>query len=230
MKIAKVLTGMTLVAAVVAPAVAQEPTRGFLIERAGVAAQGDASVDLFTGGGYSGGAVRLGLGKSELILNSAKAGVGSTNSEAVFKLALAPLSGLSELKHGLAVYGGLAVIDEDTTFGDTYNNLMVGAAFSADMNGLLVTVAPEFIFDDAADDNYLDVGLSAHLKMAKGQYGTFQPGIEVVATSADNKDTLVGAGVRWEYNDRLTLDIVPFQFGNVDTIAVPGQMRVNARF
>lgn len=228
MNIAKILTGMTLAAAVAVPVTAQEPTRGFLIERAGVAAQGDASVDLVTGGGYSGGAVRLGLGKSELILNSAKAGVGSTSSEAVFKLGLAPLSGLSELKHGLAVYGGLAVLDVDG--GASYNNLMVGAAFSADMNGLLVTVAPEFIFDDAADDNYLDVGLSAHLKMAKGQYGTFQPGIEVVATTADNKDTLVGAGVRWEYNDRLTLDIVPFRFGNVDTIAVPGQMRVNARF
>src|SRR5690606_8885871 len=72
MNITKILTGMTLAAAVAAPAVAQQPTRGFMVERAGVAAQGDASVDLFTGGGYSGGAVRLGLGNSELILNSNK--------------------------------------------------------------------------------------------------------------------------------------------------------------
>ncbi|QQD22424.1 hypothetical protein GJQ54_11905 [Oceanospirillaceae bacterium ASx5O] len=230
MNIAKILTGMTLAAAVAVPVTAQEPTRGFMVERAGVAAQGDASVDLFTGGGYSGGAVRLGLGNSELILNSEKAGNGSSNSEAVFKLGLPALQGLSELKHSLAVYGGIAVIDEDITAGQSYSNFMIGAAFTADMNGLLLSIAPEFIIDDAADDNYLDVGLSAHLKMAKGQYGTFQPGVEVIATTADNKDTLFGAGVRWEYNDRLTLDVVPFLFGGTDTISLPGQMRVNARF
>src|SRR5690606_30856846 len=174
-------------------------------------------------GGYSsGGAVRLGLGNSELILNSAKAGNGSTNSEAVFKLGLPALQGLSELKHSLAVYGGVSVLDVDV--GASYTNLMVGAAFTADMNSLLLSIAPEFIIDDAAGDNYLDVGLSAHLKMAKGQYGTFQPGVEVIATTADKKDTLFGAGVRWEYNDRLTLDVVPFLFGGTDTISLPGQM------
>jgi len=232
MNIAKILTGMTLAAAVAVPVTAQEPTRGFMVERAGVAAQGDASVDLFTGGGYSGGAVRLGLGNSELILNSNKVDTVGVNSEAIFKLGLPPLQGLSELKHGLAVYGGVSVLDVDG--GASYTNLMVGAAFTADMNGLLLTAAPEFIIDDLADDNYLDVGLSAHLKMAKTQYGTFQPGIEVVATTADNKDTLVAVGVRWEYNDRLTLDIVPLQIGNAwgqeDTISLPGQMRLNARF
>jgi len=234
MNVAKILTGMTLAAAVAAPAVAQQPTRGFMVERAGVAAQGEASVDLSTNGSYKGGAVRLGLGNSELILNSEKAGNGSSNSEAVFKLGLSSLQGLSELKHSLAVYGGIAVIDEDITAGQSYSNFMIGAAFTADMNGLLLSIAPEFIIDDVADDNYLDVGLSAHLKMAKTQYGTFQPGIEVVATTADNKDTLVAVGVRWEYNDRLTLDIVPLQFGNAwgqeDTISLPGQMRLNARF
>src|SRR5690606_34349697 len=184
-------------AAVAAPAVAQQPTRGFLIERAGVAAQGEASVDLSTGGDYSSGGVRLGLGKSELILNSEKAGNGSSNSEAVFKLGLSSLQGLSELKHSLAVYGGIAVIDEDITAGQSYSNFMIGAAFTADMNGLLLSISPEFIIDDVANDNYLDVALSAHLKMAKGQYGTFQPGVEVSATTADNKDTLFGAGVRW---------------------------------
>ena len=234
MKIAKILTGMTLATAVAVPVMAQEPTRGFLIERAGVAAQGEASVDLYTNGDYQGGAVRLGLGNSELILNSEKAGNGSTNSEAVFKLGLPALQGLSELKHSLAIYGGVAVFDEDAPFGQSYNNFMIGAAFTADMNSLLLSIAPEFIIDDAADDNYLDVGLSAHLKMAQTQYGTFQPGIEVIATTADNKDALVVAGVRWEYNDRLTLDFVPLQFGNAwgqeDTISLPGQMRVNARF
>ena len=234
MNITKILTGMTLAAAVAAPAVAQQPTRGFMVERAGVAAQGEASVDLSTGGGYSSGGVRLGLGNSELILNSNKVDTVGFNSEAVFKLGLPALQGLSEMKHGLALYAGVAVFDEDSVGGASYNNFMIGAAFTADMNSLLLSIAPEFIIDDAKNDNYLDVGLSAHLKMAKTQYGTFQPGIEVVATTADGKDTLVAAGVRWEYNDRLTLDIVPFQFGNAwgqeDTISLPGQMRVNARF
>lgn len=228
MNITKILTGMTLAAAVAAPAMAQQPTRGFMVERAGVAAQGDASVDLFTGGGYSGGAVRLGLGNSELILNSNKVDTVGVNSEAVFKLGLAPLSGLSEMKHGLAVYGGLSVLDVDG--GASYNNFMIGAAFTADMNSLLLSIAPEFIIDDFNDDSYLEVGLSAHLKMAKTQYGTFQPGVEVIASTADGADTIVGAGVRWEYNDRLTLDVVPFLFGGTDEISLPGQMRVNARF
>ncbi|UZK04443.1 hypothetical protein [Venatoribacter cucullus] len=234
MNIAKILTGMTLAAAVAVPVTAQEPTRGFMVERGSVAAQGAASVDLYTGGGYSGGAVRLGLGNGELVLNSGKvvSGLGINTSEAVFKLGLSNLNGMSEMKHSLAVYGGVSVLDVDG--GASYTNLMVGAAFTADMNSLLLSIAPEFIIDDANDDNYLDVGLSAHLKMAKTQYGTFQPGIEVVATTADNKDTLVAVGVRWEYNDRLTLDIVPLQIGNAwgqeDTISLPGQMRLNARF
>lgn len=230
MTFAKMMAGMTLAAAVVVPAVAQEPTRGFLIERAGVAAQGDASVDLATSGEYSSGGVRLGLGKSELILNSGKAGEGSTNSEMLFKLGLSPMKGLSEVKHALAVYGGVAVYDEDTVDGESYNNIILGAAFTAEASGLLLNIAPEFIFDDATDDNYLDIGLSAHMKMAKGKYGTFQPGIEAVATTADAKDTVVGVGMRWEYNDRLTLDIVPLQFGDIDTIGLPGLMRINARF
>ena len=230
MNIAKILTGMTLAAAVAVPVTAQEPTRGFMVERGSVAAQGAASVDLYTGGGYSGGAVRLGLGKGELVLNSGKvvSGLGINTSEAVFKLGLSNLNGMSEMKHSLAVYGGVSVLDVDG--GASYTNLMVGAAFTADMNGLLLTAAPEFIIDDLADDNYLNVGLAAHMKLAKTQYGTFQPGIEVVATTADGADTLFGAGVRWEYNDRLTLDIVPLQFGGVDVISLPGQMRVNARF
>ena len=228
MNITKILTGMTLAAAVAAPAMAQQPTRGFMVERAGVAAQGEASVDLSTGGDYSSGGVRLGLGNSELILNSNKVDTVGVNSEAVFKLGLAPLSGLSEMKHGLAVYGGLSVLDVDG--GVSYNNFMIGAAFTADMNSLLLSIAPEFIIDDFNDDNYLEVGLSAHLKMAKTQYGTFQPGVEVIASTADGADTIVGAGVRWEYNDRLTLDIVPLQFGGADVISLPGQMRLNARF
>lgn len=174
--------------------------------------------------------MRLGLGKSELILNSEKAGNGSSNSEAVFKLGLSSLQGLSEMKHGLAVYAGVAVFDEDSVDGESYNNFMIGAAFTADMNSLLLSIAPEFIIDDFNDDNYLEVGLSAHLKMAKTQYGTFQPGVEVIASTADGADTIVGAGVRWEYNDRLTLDVVPFLFGGTDEISLPGQMRVNARF
>src|SRR5690606_2294132 len=129
--------------------------------------------DLFTGGGYSGGAVRLGLGNSELILNSNKVDTVGVNSEAIFKLGLSNLNGMSEMKHSLAVYGGVSVLDVDG--GASYTNLMVGAAFTADMNGLLLTAAPEFIIDDLADDNYLNVGLAAHMKLAKTQYGTFQP-------------------------------------------------------
>src|SRR5690606_15809962 len=157
MNIAKILTGMTLAAAVAVPVTAQEPTRGFMVERGSVAAQGAASVDLYTGGGYSGGAVRLGLGKGELVLNSGKvvSGLGINTSEAVFKLGLSNLNGMSEMKHSLAVYGGVSVLDVDG--GASYTNLMVGAAFTADMNGLLLTAAPEFIIDDLADDNYLNV-------------------------------------------------------------------------
>ena len=63
------------------------------------------------------------------------------------------------MKHGLAVYAGVAVFDEDSVGGESYNNFMIGAAFTADMNSLLLSIAPEFIIDDANDDNYLDVGL-----------------------------------------------------------------------
>src|SRR5690606_41591784 len=62
-----------------------------------------SSVDLFTGGGYSGGAVRLGLGNSELILNSNKVDTVGVNSEAIFKLGLSNLNGMSEMKHSLKI-------------------------------------------------------------------------------------------------------------------------------
>lgn len=217
--------GCVLAAASVA-AVAAEPSRGFMVERGNVAENGVASIDLASSGAYSSGAVRLGLPTGELILNSQKAG-DLTTTEGVFKYALPSFEGLSELQHNSAIYGGLSIVDLG---GVSYNNLMLGAAFSANVESLTFSVSPELVVDDLADDTYLNLGLGAYVNLPETSYGRFQPGAELGVSTADDASTTLSLGARWMYNERLTLDVVMFSFGDDTNVALPGLLRINARF
>lgn len=223
--ITNVIAGCVLAAASVT-AVASEPSRGFMIERGNVAENGVASVDLVTSAAFSAGAVRLGLPTGELILNSQKTGE-ITTTDGVFKYALPSFDGLSELQHNSAIYGGLSIVDLG---GESYNNFMLGAAFSAHVESLIFSVAPELVIDDLADDTYFNLGLGAYVNLPETSYGRFQPGAELGVSTADNTSTTLSLGARWMYNERLTLDVVMFSFGGGTNVALPGLLRINARF
>lgn len=220
------LVAASVLTAASVTAVASEPSRGFMVERGSVAENGVASVDLASRGAYSSGAVRLGLPTGELILNSQKAG-DLTTTEGVFKYALPSFEGLSELQHNSAIYGGLSIVDLG---GVSYNNLMLGAAFSANVESLTFSVSPELVVDDQADDTYLNLGLGAYVNLPETSYGRFQPGAELGVSTADDASTTLSLGARWMYNERLTLDVVMFSFGDDTNVALPGLLRINARF
>ena len=52
----------------------------------------------------------------------------------------------------------------------------------------------------------------------------------MLVTTQDGADSLFGAGVRWEFNDRVTIDALPVVIGGNDELALPGQLRLNAKF
>ncbi|MBE0483965.1 MAG: hypothetical protein IBX52_10755 [Bacterioplanes sp.] len=220
------LVAASVLTAASVTAVASEPSRGFMVERGNVAENGVASIDLASSGAYSSGAVRLGLPTGELILNSQKAG-DLTTTEGVFKYALPSFEGLSELQHNSAIYGGLSIVDLG---GVSYNNLMLGAAFSANVESLTFSVSPELVVDDLADDTYLNLGLGAYVNLPETSYGRFQPGAELGVSTADDASTTLSLGARWMYNERLTLDVVMFRFGDDTNVTLPGLLRINARF
>lgn len=229
MKLKNIMAGAALAVATVNMSMAAEPTRGFMVERGAVAAKGSASVDLATGGGYSAGAVRLGLGSSEVIINR-DSFEDRDVTEGIFKYGLPSIGALSEIKHELAVYGGVSFYNTDNDASEDFLNLRVGAALTADVNGLILTVAPELVRDDLLDDTYLNVGAGAYFNLGQTEYGSFQPGVEVIASSADDADTIVNVGIRWAFNDRITTDFVMLQMNDDTNIAFPGFVRLNASF
>ena len=214
-------------------------TRGFMLEHGNVAASGVGSVDVLVDSYQTQAGVRLGLGDFEVVLNGAKVGEAS-RTDALVKYALPQQTGLAEIKHRLALYGGVAALHEsDSTGGEKYLNALVGGAMTADLNGLLVNTSAELVFDDNAQPDhgskghkvYANLGVGAYVPFTTHAYGTFKPGAEVQFTTARQYDTaMLMMGVRWEYNSRLTVDLIPVQLGNADALSFPGQMRVNVRF
>lgn len=215
MKLKSLMISIAL-SAVTTGAIAAEPTRGFSFEHGKTAESGTASID-FTNNVAG---ARMGVAGHELIVNSSSVGSG-TNSDAVFKFAIGDIS-------GLAVYAGLAYYDNDSS---DYLNFKVGMAYSAAVgDGIELAVAPEFVVDDVLSDEYFNVGLGAYFAVADTSAGKFKLGAEVLVTSLDDVDPVVQLGVRWGFNDRINVDLVPLQFGDTDTFGVPGQVRINALF
>lgn len=225
----------------VSSAMADGLTRGFYIEQGAVADKGVASVDLGIHGGYYSGAARLGFGKAELLLGNEKTD-NTITTDAIVKFGMPAIKGLSEMKHSWAIYGGLsaATFDSGAAKDARHMNLIAGVAFTGQIDALEFTAAPELIVNTNNQDDsgayanesevYVNVGLGGYFNLGKTQYGSFKPGAEVLVTTQDGADSVFGAGVRWEFNDRVTIDALPVQIGNGDELSLPGQLRLNAKF
>src|SRR5690606_5660329 len=113
-------------------------------------------VDLSTGGSLDvGGGVRLGLPVGELLLNSAISGDNDNQlqaNEATFKLGLPRIdTGNRDVSLNAAAYAGIAHLDVDESA--DYTNVVIGAAATALVQGVMLTVSPEIVFaDDERDD------------------------------------------------------------------------------
>lgn len=249
----KYLAGTALAVAVSSAAVA-EPTRGFSIEHGTVAQKGTVSVDLNNNLNGTSAGVRAGFGKFEFVLNSGHVGGnqspsfdaddfggfldpddiddlgdfgGMQGTDAIVKVALPSLEGLSELKHSWAVFGGWSMYDDEAS---KYTNLSAGVAFTAEVDALSFTVTPSLVIDDIIDKTYLNIGAGVYFDLGDTAYGSFKPGAEIVVSSLSGADTLLNLGVRWGLNERVNLDLIPLQFGGQDILSLPGQFRLNASF
>lgn len=234
----KYFAGTALAVAISSAAVA-EPTRGFSIEQGAVAEKGAVSVDIRNGLNETKAGIRAGFGKAEFIVNSGQVGSG-TGTDAIVKFGLPNLDGLSELKHGWAVFGGVSMYDDEKTVddgfgnkqksGSKYFNFSAGIAFTAEVDALSFTLTPSLIIDDLADKTYLNIGMGAYFDLGETSYGSFKPGAEVIVSTLTGADTILNLGVRWGLNERVNLDLVPVQIGDRDTLSLPGQIRLNASF
>lgn len=256
-RISRVTTLALATAAVSTGALAQdqtynEPTRGFMLERGTTAPNKRASVDLRTGGDqdFSAGA-RLGLPGSELVLNHSRINPRTSQNEALFKVGLRPLEAGDDVVIDWAAYGAVAHYDSDDARQQGYTeesttNLGAGAAFTADVDQLILNVNPELVFDDGArneaSDAYLNLGMGAHYALPETDFGRFEPGVEVSVTTREDRfgnsvDPSLMLGTRWLYNENVTLDVSMIQATPEDGMAdastevsIPGYVRLNVAF
>lgn len=235
----KYFAGTALAVAISSAAVA-EPTRGFSIEHGTIAEKGAVSVELADGvNGFDAGA-RVGFGNAEFVINSGQVGVGD-QTDAIIKIGLPALEGLSELNHSWSVFGGWSVYKNEVSSNnkEKYNSFSAGVAFSAEVEKLSFTVTPVLIVDGAVGGvgsasqetkTYMNIGMGAYFDLGETAYGSFKPGVEVVTSTLSGEDTVLNIGVRWGVNERVNVDLVPLRFDEEDTLSLPGQFRLNAAF
>lgn len=215
-----------------------EPTRGFYIEHGTVADNREASVELHSGTDNidAGGGVRLGLPNAELILNS---GLNSYDENQVLvKYAMQDLKLDDSGTHPFmwSLIGAVSHTDLENDQGVTIvdqTNIKLGAAFTVNADAGTFTVAPRFVYADGdeklqgRDDNFVELDLGAYVGIIDTQAGLFSAGVEALLTTADNTDDTFTFGVRWAYDDKLNVDIVPVVFSDSELLGVPGLVRVN---
>lgn len=246
-KLTQVALGSAL-SLVVASSFAAQPTRGFLIEQGATAADKSASIDLGVDGDYTMGALRLGVDFGEVILTAEKTdNLGYT--EGLVKIALPALEGLSELKHSWAAYGGASVANVKYDSGAnsaSHVNLIAGLAFTAQIEALELNINPELVVNtnnnkaskptrhNDKSDTYINLNFGAYYNITDTKYGSFKPGAEVLISSQSGAKTGLALGARWEFNERVNLDVLPFYVNepgsNDDVFSLPGQLRLNASF
>ncbi|KZX76787.1 hypothetical protein A3715_12170 [Oleiphilus sp. HI0009] len=211
-----------------------EPTRGFYIEHGTVADNREASIELHSGSDNidAGGGVRLGLPGAELILNS---GLNSYDeNQVMLKYAMPDLTLDESGAHPFrwSVIGAFSHTDLENEQGQTVldqSNLKLGAAFTVDADAGTFTIAPRFVYADGdqKDDNFLELDVGAYVGIIDTQAGLFSAGVEALMTTADNTDNTYTLGVRWAYDQKLNVDIVPVVYSNDELFGVPGLVRVN---
>ena len=214
-----------------------EPTRGFFIEHAMVNGTGQASVELYSGSDAleSGGGIRLGLPKAELIINSGSGGYDE--DEVLVKWGMPPLNTSEQNSKGIqwSLIAGIGHLNVDTenNAGDyEQTNVKLGFAATVEADAGIFTLAPELVIadGDAVDDNFVNVGLGGYVGLIDTQAGLFSVGAEALFTTMDDTDDTFSLGGRWAYNKHLTIDVIPFVFSDSDLWGVPGLVRLNATF
>lgn len=222
----------------------QEPTRGFFLEHGTVSGLGKASVELYTGsdelfpgGSQNGGAIRLGLNKAELILNSGTNGYDK--NEALLKWSLPRQSddGKESTPFIWSLLAGIGHMDIETDAGDlTQTSLTLGVAATLKADAGTFTVTPKLVYADSEvgnaeyDDTFFELDLGAYVGLIETGVGLFSAGAEALITTADDKDNTFALGARWLYNEQINLDIVPIVFSDADLVGVPGLVRLNVAF
>lgn len=214
----------------------QEPSRGFFLEHGTVAGAGKASVELHTGsdGLSSGGGVRLGLSGGEVILNSGIRGYDENEVLVKWGLPQQNSEGTSRTPINWSLLAGLSHFDIDADDGGDLKqtSLRLGISATVKADAGLFTVSPKLIYTDGdiVDDTFFEVDLGAYVGIIETQAGLFSVGAEALITTADDTDNTFAVGGRWQYNEHFNLDIIPFVFGDVDVVAIPGFVRLNAAF
>lgn len=219
----------------------QEPTRGFFLEHGTVSGLGKASVELYTGsdelfpgGSQNGGAIRLGLNKAELILNSGTNGYDK--NEALLKWSLPRQSddGKETTPFIWSLLAGIGHldIDNDQAADVEVTSLTLGVAATLKADAGTFTVAPKLVYADLGedDDTFFELDLGAYVGLIETGVGLFSAGAEALITTADDKDNTFALGARWLYNEQINLDIVPIVFSDADLVGVPGLVRLNVAF
>jgi hypothetical protein len=222
----------------------KEPTRGFFIEHGLVAGSGRASVELHTGSDdlNSGGGIRLGLPNSELILNSGFDQYDTNELLLKWALPRQNSDGTKQTPLHWAVLAGIShtdfEFDNNADFETT--SLKAGLAISVKADAGLFTVTPKLIYASSEanngggtqkdSDTFFEVDLGAYVGLIDTEAGLFSAGIEAQITTQDNRDNTVALGMRWSYNEKLNLDIVPVVFSDSDLLGIPGLVRLNMNF
>jgi hypothetical protein len=214
----------------------QEPTRGFFIEHGVVAPSGEASVELHTGDNLnSGGGIRLGLPNAELIINSGFD--DNAANEALLKWALPRQNkdGTKQTPLNWAVLAGLSQLDieDENNNSEHSTSLLLGLAMTVKADAGLFTATPKLVHTNSHntdDDTFAELDLGAYVGLIETEAGLFSAGVEANFTSEDNRDNTFALGMRWAYNERLTLDFVPVILSDSDLSGVPGLVRLNVNF
>jgi hypothetical protein len=220
------------------------PSRGFFLELGHVNSGEYVSIELHSGSNSldDGGGIRLGLENSELIINNGLTARPTNSSDALLKWKLPPIkSGNQQTTDQFqwALLGGISVIETDNSANDQTNlKLGITASLSADV--ATFTLSPSVVYSEisANDDIYIELGMGAYAGLIDTDSGLFSIGAELNVSSQDDRaetafeEDKASAllGVRWSYNERINIDIIPITVGSNDLLAIPGIVRLNAVF
>ncbi len=214
----------------------QEPTRGFFIEHGTVAGTGKASVELHTGSDEisSGGGIRLGVGNGEVIFNSGFNNYDTNEILVKWGLPRQNKDGSKQTPLTWAVLGGIAhtdiEFDDNTDYQTT--SLKLGLAMTVKADAGVFTATPKLIYadNDVDSDTFVELDLGAYVGLIENSAGLFSAGVEGQFTTEDDVDNTIALGLRWSYNNKINLDIVPIVMSNDDLMGIPGLVRLNVSF
>lgn len=232
------LTGLLVSGQVLAESPAakyNEPTRGFFVEHGRVSGAGKVSAELHSGSDEldSGGGIRLGLPHAELIVNSGLSAYDE--NEVKLKWGLGQLinqSSQSDADFDFAAIAAISHTDNENSQGRStvdQTNAKLGAAATVAVDAATFSLTPTIVYVDGniKEDTFVTVDVGAYVGIIDTSSGLFSMGVEALFTTEDDVDHSYAMGGRWAYNERVTLDFVPFVFSEGDRIGVPGLVRLN---